>query len=76
MPQPPNMNKMLQQMQKMQADMMAAQEQLKHETVEASAGGDPGLSEEELIERLKREYGATEVFDDEPAAHEPAPEEG
>jgi hypothetical protein len=24
------------------------------------------LSEEELIERLKREYGATEVFDDEP----------
>ena len=30
------------------------------------------LSEEELIERLKREYGATEVFDDEPAR----PEEG
>ena len=26
------------------------------------------LSEEELIERLKREYGAIEVFDDEPAA--------
>ena len=39
MPQPPNMNKMLQQVQKMQADMVAAQEQLKHETVEASAGG-------------------------------------
>jgi len=39
MPQPPNMNKMLQQVQKMQQDMMAAQEQLKHETVEASAGG-------------------------------------
>ena len=37
------------------------------------AGADPGLSEEELIERLKREYGATEVFDHEPA---PAPEEG
>jgi nucleoid-associated protein EbfC len=39
MPQPPNMNKMLQQVQKMQQDMMAAQEQLKNETVEASAGG-------------------------------------
>jgi DNA-binding YbaB/EbfC family protein len=38
MPQP-NMNKMLKQVQKMQQDMMAAQEQLKHEEVEASAGG-------------------------------------
>jgi DNA-binding YbaB/EbfC family protein len=35
----PNMNAMLKQVQKMQADMMAAQEQLKNETVEASAGG-------------------------------------
>ncbi len=39
MPQPPNMQQMLKQVQKMQADMMAAQEQLKHEEVEASAGG-------------------------------------
>ena len=39
MPQPPNMANMLKQVQKMQADMEAAQEQLKHETVEASAGG-------------------------------------
>jgi DNA-binding YbaB/EbfC family protein len=39
MPQPPNMQQMLKQVQKMQQDMMAAQEQLKHETVEASAGG-------------------------------------
>ena len=39
MPQPPNMNQMLQQVQKMQQDMMAAQEQLKNESVEASAGG-------------------------------------
>jgi len=39
MPQPPNMNKMLQQVQKMQQDMVAAQEQLKNETIEASAGG-------------------------------------
>ena len=34
-----NMQQMLQQVQKMQRDMEAAQEQLKHETVEASAGG-------------------------------------
>ena len=39
MPQPPNMQQMMKQVQKMQQDMMAAQEQLKHETVEASAGG-------------------------------------
>ncbi len=38
MPQP-NMQQMLKQVQKMQADMAAAQEQLKHEVVEASAGG-------------------------------------
>ena len=39
MPQPPNMQQMLKQVQKMQADMEAAQEQLKTEEVEASAGG-------------------------------------
>jgi DNA-binding YbaB/EbfC family protein len=39
MPQPPNMQQMLKQVQKMQADMMAAQEKLKDEEVEASAGG-------------------------------------
>ena len=39
MPQPPNLNKMLKQVQQMQADMMKAQEQLKDEVVEASAGG-------------------------------------
>ena len=39
MPQPPNMNQMLRQVQQMQADMAKAQEELKHETVEASAGG-------------------------------------
>jgi DNA-binding YbaB/EbfC family protein len=38
MPQP-NMNQMLKQVQKMQADMLAAQEKLKDEQVEASAGG-------------------------------------
>jgi len=39
MPQPPNMNKMLKQVQQMQAEMMKAQEQLKDEVVDASAGG-------------------------------------
>jgi len=38
MPQP-NMQQMMRQVQKMQQDMAAAQEQLKNETVEASAGG-------------------------------------
>src|SRR5437588_2199652 len=38
MPQP-NMQQMLKQVQKMQEDMMAAQESLKDEVVEASAGG-------------------------------------
>ncbi|HEX5146743.1 MAG TPA: YbaB/EbfC family nucleoid-associated protein [Conexibacter sp.] len=38
MPQP-NMQQMLKQVQRMQADMVAAQEQLKDEVVEASAGG-------------------------------------
>jgi nucleoid-associated protein EbfC len=35
----PNMNAMLKQVQKMQADMVKAQEELKNEVVEASAGG-------------------------------------
>jgi len=39
MPQPPNMQQMLKQVQRMQQDMAAAQEALKDETVEASAGG-------------------------------------
>ena len=38
MPQP-NLNKMMKQVQEMQAQMMKAQEQLKDEIVEASAGG-------------------------------------
>ena len=38
MPQP-NMNQMLKQVQKMQADMMKAQEALANETIQASAGG-------------------------------------
>ena len=37
MPQQPNMNQMLKQVQKMQADMMKAQEDLANETVDASA---------------------------------------
>src|SRR5919112_1380550 len=42
MPQPPNMQQMMKQVQKMQQDMLEAQEQLKHEEVEASAGGGVG----------------------------------
>jgi DNA-binding YbaB/EbfC family protein len=38
MPQP-NMNQMLKQVQKMQADMMKAQEALANETIQASTGG-------------------------------------
>src|SRR5690349_25054257 len=39
MPQGPNMNQILKQAQQMQAEMAKAQEELKNETVEASAGG-------------------------------------
>src|SRR3954465_4699304 len=39
MPQPPNMQQLLQQAQKIKAEMLAAQESLKDEVVEASAGG-------------------------------------
>jgi DNA-binding YbaB/EbfC family protein len=35
----PNMNDMMRQVQKMQAEMAKAQDELKNETVEASAGG-------------------------------------
>jgi DNA-binding YbaB/EbfC family protein len=35
----PNMNAMMKQVQKMQADMVKAQEELKNEVVEARAGG-------------------------------------
>jgi nucleoid-associated protein EbfC len=35
----PNMQQMMKQVQKMQADMVAAQEALKDETVEATSGG-------------------------------------
>jgi nucleoid-associated protein EbfC len=39
MAQPPNMQQLLKQAQKMQEDMLAAQEALKDEVVDASAGG-------------------------------------
>ena len=39
MPKQPNMNQMMRQVQQMQEEMAKAQESLKHETVEASAGG-------------------------------------
>jgi DNA-binding YbaB/EbfC family protein len=39
MPQPPNMNQMLKQVAQMQEEMAKAQEALKNERVEATAGG-------------------------------------
>jgi len=39
MPMPPNLNKMLQEAQKLQEEMAAAQDKLKDEKVEASSGG-------------------------------------
>src|SRR3954463_4125367 len=39
MPQGPNLNQLMKQAQQMQAEMAKAQEQLKNEVVEASAGG-------------------------------------
>jgi DNA-binding YbaB/EbfC family protein len=39
MPQPPNLNKMLEQAQQMLAQQQEAQEKLKEQTVEATAGG-------------------------------------
>ena len=39
MPQPPNMNKMLKQVQEMQAEIAKAQEEAEKQEVEASAGG-------------------------------------
>jgi DNA-binding YbaB/EbfC family protein len=39
MPKQPNMNQMLRQVQQVQAEMAKAQEELKNEVVEASAGG-------------------------------------
>jgi DNA-binding YbaB/EbfC family protein len=39
MPKQPDLKQMMQQVQQMQAEMAKAQEELKNETVEASAGG-------------------------------------
>jgi DNA-binding YbaB/EbfC family protein len=50
MPQP-NMNQMMKQLQKVQQDMLAAQESLKDEVVEASAGG--GMVKVEVTGELK-----------------------
>ena len=39
MPQQPNLNQLMKQVQQAQAEMMKAQEELQNEVVEASAGG-------------------------------------
>ena len=54
MPQP-NMNQMLKQVQQMQAEMAKAQEELKHEIVEATAGGGT------VTVKMTGELKATEV---------------
>jgi DNA-binding YbaB/EbfC family protein len=65
-PKQPNFNDMLKQVQQVQQEMEKAQEQLKHETVEASAGG--GMvtvkmsGELELLE-LKVDPGAVDPED-------------
>ena len=66
MPKQPDMNAMMRQVQQMQAEVLKAQEQLKHETVEASAGG--GMvtvkmtGELELVE-IKIDPGAVDPED-------------
>ena len=44
--------------------MAAAQEKLKDEKVEAAEAAPVTLSHDELVERLKDQFAATEVFDD------------
>jgi DNA-binding YbaB/EbfC family protein len=58
------MNRMLQQVQKMQADMMATQEALASETVEASAGGG-------VVKAVVSGMGALESIVIDPAAVDP-----
>jgi nucleoid-associated protein EbfC len=60
MPQP-NINKMLKQVQQMQADMMKAQEALKDEEVEASAGGGMvtvKMSGDKVLKEIRIDPGA------------------
>ena len=64
MAQQPNLNKMMQQLQQAQVEMAAAQEQLKTEIVEASAGG--GM----VQVKVSGELQLTEVTID-PAALDP-----
>lgn len=66
MPNQPNMNQMMRQVQQMQADMMKAQEELKNEIVEASAGGGMvtvKVSGELELRELKIDPGAVDPED-------------
>ena len=68
MPQQPNMNQMMKQVQKMQKDMMAAQEQLAEETVTASAGGGMGtvtVSGDLIVKDIKIDAEALDPEDPE-----------
>ena len=55
----PNMNAMMKQVQKMQADMAKAQEELKNEVVEASAGGGMVTVKVSGDLELTRDHGST-----------------
>jgi len=66
MPQPPNMQQMLKQVQKMQQEVLAAQEALKDEEVEASAGGgmvSVTVSGEGLVKAIRIDPGAVDPDD-------------
>jgi DNA-binding YbaB/EbfC family protein len=66
MPKQPDMNAMMRQVQQMQAEMLKAQEQLKHETVEASAGGGMvtvKMSGELELQDIKIDPGAVDPED-------------
>jgi nucleoid-associated protein EbfC len=66
MPKQPDMNAMMRQVQQMQAEMLKAQEQLKHETVEASAGGGMvtvKMSGELELQEIKIDPGAVDPED-------------
>ena len=66
MPQPPNLNQMMKQVQQMQADMAKAQEELKSEMVEATAGGGMvtvKISGDLEIQELKIDPGAVDPED-------------
>ena len=65
-PRIPNMQQMMQQVQKMQHDMQVAQEELKSEVVEASSGGGMvtvRMSGDLVLQEIKIDPGAVDPED-------------